>query len=212
MPYCRFVPRLTRLCRATLVSTGLSVVTSLGAESNHEFFEKKIRPLLAERCYECHSEAKKVKAGLRLDTPEGWLTGGDSGPALIPGNVDASRIIRAIRYVDLELEAMPPKSALPAEEVALLEEWIRRGAHAPSVSTSPGAVKRTGLSIEEGKKFWSFIPPADAKPPSLQRHAQWPRSEIDRFVAAEWEKRGLQPAPDADRPTLIRRAYFDLIG
>jgi hypothetical protein len=195
-----------------LVSGTLMAVTPARAETDHEFFEKKIRPLLADRCYECHSEAKKVKAGLRLDTPEGWITGGDSGPALVPGNVDASRIIRAIRYVDLELEAMPPKSALPPEEVALLEEWVRRGAHAPAASAAPAAAKRTGLSIEEGRKFWSFIPPVATKPAPLRQHAKWPQSDIDRFIAGEWEKQGLQPAADADRPTLIRRAYFDLIG
>ena len=212
MPYPKVVLRLTQLGCAMFVSIGVATTTALGAESEHEFYEKKIRPLLAERCYECHSEAKKVKGGLRLDTPEGWLTGGDSGPALSPGNVDASRIIRAVRYVDLELEAMPPKSALPAEEVALLEEWIRRGAHAPSASTGPVAAKRTGLSIDEGKKFWSFIPPAEVTPPSPRSHPKWPSSDIDRFIAAEWDKHGLQPASDADRPTLIRRAYFDLIG
>src|SRR5687768_7107837 len=96
-----------------------------------EFFEKRIRPLLAERCYECHSDDKKVKGGLALDTPEGLKLGGDSGPAIAPGNVDGSRLIRAVRSVDPEVEAMPPKSALPREEIALLEEWIRRGAPLP---------------------------------------------------------------------------------
>ena len=200
-------------CCAVLIA-GVLPATRLAAQTDpgHEFFEKKIRPLLAERCYECHSEAKKVKAGLRLDTPEGWIVGGDSGPALVPGNVDESRLIRAIRYVDLELEAMPPKSALPPHEVALLEEWVRRGAPAPAASAMPAAAKRGGLSIEEGKKFWAFVPPSTPPVPTLQEHAKWARTNIDRFIAAEWEKRGLQPAPDADRATLIRRVTFDLIG
>jgi hypothetical protein len=149
--------RVTRICRSPtwIAVVSSAVVTSLSAQTDHEFFEKKIRPLLAERCYECHSEAKKVKAGLRLDLPEGWITGGDSGPAVVPGNVEASRIIRAIRYVDLELEPMPPKSALPAEEGALLEELVRRGAPAPAMSTSPEPSKRTGLGIEDGKTLCS---------------------------------------------------------
>jgi hypothetical protein len=206
-----FIQASSPVRRAAVASCCL-LAASLTAQSDHEFFEKKIRPLLDERCYECHSEAKKVKAGLRLDHPEGWLTGGDSGPALVPGNVDGSRMIRAIRYVDLELEPMPPKSALPADEVALLEEWVRRGAPAPAAAPASSASKRSGLGINEGKKFWSFVPPADVPLPALRRHVSWPASSIDRFVAAEWEKRELEPATDADRATLIRRAFFDLIG
>ena len=200
--------------RRVVLIAGVLLAARLAAQvdQGHEFFEKKIRPLLAERCYECHSEAKKVKAGLRLDIPEGWMVGGDSGPALVPGNVEESRLIRAIRYVDLELEAMPPKSALPPHEVALLEEWVRRGAPAPAASATPAAARRTGLSIEEGKKFWAFVPPSTPPVPELQQHAKWARTDIDRFIAAEWEKRGLQHAPDSDRPTLIRRVAFDLIG
>lgn len=202
----------TRTC--VVFAAAVSLVGPVAAQSgdDHEFFEKKIRPLLAERCYECHSEAKKVKAGLRLDTPEGWITGGDSGPAVTPGNVDGSRLIRAIRYVDNELEAMPPKSALPSHEVALLEEWVRRGAPAPAMAVAPVSSKRTGLSIEEGKKFWAFVPPAQPATPGLQQHARWPHTDVDRFIAAEWEKRKLQPAPDADRAMLLRRVTFDLIG
>ena len=185
-----------------------------GAEAGDlEFFEKKIRPLLAERCYECHSADKKQKAGLRLDHVEGWMQGGDSGPAVVPGNADQSPLIKAVRYTGLEFEAMPPKSALPREEVALLEEWVKRGAPGPA-SVGPTASvrkKQVGLTLEEGHRFWAFVPPASPAPPSLGNPA-WARTAIDRFVAAKWEEKGLKPAPDADRATLFRRASFDLLG
>jgi hypothetical protein len=175
-----------------------------------EFFEKKIRPLLAERCYECHSQGKKVKGGLRLDTDGGWLAGGDSGPAVQAGNPDASLLIKAIRYTDRDLK-MPPKKKLPPEEVALLEAWVKRGAPAPTANIAGTRAKQVGLSIEEGRKFWAFIPPKRAPAPAVKNSA-WPHNDIDRFILAQIEGRGLQPARDADRPSLIRRAYFDLIG
>src|SRR5262249_15015878 len=107
-----------------------------------EFFEQKIRPLLSARCYECHSQQKKPKGGLMLDTRAGWEKGGDSGPALVPGKVEESRLIRAVRYQDPDLH-MPPKGRLPDREIALLEEWVRRGAPDPrdgsdSSATSAG--------------------------------------------------------------------------
>mgnify|MGYP003704391197 CR=1 FL=1 len=110
----------------------IATMARMADEAGIEFFEKKIRPVLVERCHECHAATGKVKAGLRLDHAEGWLRGGDSGPAVIPGKPDESPLIKAIRYTKLEFEAMPPKSALPKEEVALLEDWVRRGAPAPA--------------------------------------------------------------------------------
>ncbi|MEN9635695.1 MAG: hypothetical protein RL077_4099 [Verrucomicrobiota bacterium] len=198
-----------------------------------EFFEKKIRPILAARCYECHSDEKKIKAGLRLDTPEGWLRGGDSGPAVIPGNVAMSPLIKAVRYTGLDFEAMPPKSALPPGEVALLEEWVKRGAPAPaelgagSLAAAPTGAARprqVGLSLEAGRKFWSFVAPVSPPVPVLAPASAafgsavtvavsvWPRSPIDHFIAARWVPLGLQAAPDAARSALLRRATFDLTG
>ncbi len=202
-----------RLQCAILAVAAWGMGSSLGAAEagGIEFFEKKIRPLLVERCYECHSGEKKVKAGLRLDSPDGWLTGGDSGPAVTPGNVEQSLIIKAIRYTGLEFEPMPPKTALAADEVALLEEWVKRGAPAPAASTASAHPRQTGLSIEEGKKFWAFIPPVKAAPPQAG-HPGWARGDIDRFIAAGWEQKQLTPTTDADRATLLRRACFDLIG
>lgn len=197
---------------AVACGTLLAVGAAHGADAGDlEFFEKKIRPILAERCYECHAADKKIKAGLRLDVTEGWLQGGDSGPAVIPGNVEQSALIKAVRYTGLEFEAMPPKSALPREEQALLEEWVKRGAPGPAPSANGGRARQVGLSIEEGKKFWAFVPPAEPKVPAPPADG-WAQTEIDRFVAAAWADKGLRPAPDADRAALFRRATFDLTG
>ncbi|MDP3072793.1 MAG: DUF1553 domain-containing protein [Opitutaceae bacterium] len=185
-----------------------------------EFFEKKIRPLLIERCYECHAVEKKVKAGLRLDHAAGWLQGGDSGPAIVPGKVDESPLIKAIRYTGLDFEEMPPKTQLPRDEIALLEEWVKRGAPAPDepapVAAASDIAKKSGLTVEEGRKFWSFIPPANPPVPAASALPAalraWPRTDIDRFIAAEWGSKGLRPAPDAERAALLRRVTFDLTG
>lgn len=204
-----------------LVAVPLHATTSAG---DLEFFEKKIRPLLIERCYECHSAepGNKIKAGLRLDHPAGWLEGGDSGPAVLPGKVDESPLIKAIRYSGLDFEAMPPKSSLSKTEIALLEDWVKRGAPAPAPAATtvaggaPEAAaggRQSGMSVEAGKKFWSFVPPAAHPVPAVPAALkQWPRTDIDRFIAAAWPQKGLAPSPDADRAALFRRASFDLTG
>ncbi len=212
------MPHLTP--RAVLaVSALFAAGVARGADAaDLEFFEKKIRPLLVERCYECHSEGKKIKAGLRLDTADGWKLGGDSGPAIVPGEVDQSVLIKAVRYSGVDYEPMPPKSALPREEVALLEEWVKRGAPAPSAPAAGAGVaaarpRQVGLSLEEGRKFWAFVPPAKPAVPALPAAAgQWARTDIDRFIAARWAERELPPARDAGRAALLRRATFDLTG
>jgi len=205
--------RLRRLARACAgVAFGLPALAAADP-AGIEFFEKRIRPLLASRCLECHAAEHKIKAGLRLDHPAGWLTGGDSGPAVLPGRPDESPLIKAIRYTKLEFEAMPPRSALPREEVALLEEWVRRGAPAPAEAAPvPGATPaRRAMTVEEGRRFWSFVPPAPAAVPAPDR-AGWARTDLDRFIAARWPEKDLAPAPDADPAALLRRASFDLLG
>ena len=174
-----------------------------------EFYEKKIRPLLAENCFECHGE-QKHKGGLRLDSREGWATGGDSGPALVPGAVEASRLIKAVRYRDKEFQ-MPPKQRLSAQQVADLEQWIKLGAPAPRTAPAVAVTKRPGLSLEEGRKHWAYQPPQKPAPPAV-KDAAWPRGDLDRFILAKLEAKGLKPVADADPQTLGRRIYFDLIG
>ena len=202
----------TRHCRRFIALLGfLSVAMpalAAGAE-DAEFFEKKVRPLLAERCYECHSAEKKVKGGLRLDTREGWQTGGDTGPALVPGKPEESLLITAIRYRDKDMQ-MPPKKQLTAEEVAVFEQWVAMGAPDPRIGDA-AAKKQTGLSIEEGRKFWSYVPPQKPEPPQV-RDAAWPRGDIDRFILAKLEAHGMRPAPDATPEVLARRLHYTLTG
>ena len=185
------------------------------AEADDAFFEKEVRPLLVEHCYECHSSAKKrPKGGLRLDTRAGWSTGGDSGPALVPSDVEASRLVRAVRYDDAELQ-MPPDGKLPDGAIHALEEWVRRGAPDPRTeeAAAPGdkGASGTGALDPARAAHWSFQPMAEPAPPAV-RDAAWPRNEIDRFVLARLEAEGLAPAPEADRRTLLRRASYDLLG
>ncbi|MEQ1852801.1 MAG: DUF1549 domain-containing protein, partial [Chthoniobacteraceae bacterium] len=190
------------------------VITLLGAiqlraDEGTDFFEKKVRPLLAERCMECHSAEKKVKGGLRLDSREGWAKGGDAGPAIIPGDLEKSLLIEAVRYKNKDLQ-MPEKRKLPDAEIAILEQWVKMGAPDPR-SGGTVAKKQTGLSVEEGKKFWSYIAPKKSAPPVVKDTA-WPRSEIDRFTLAKMEEKGVRPEPDAAPGALLRRITYNLIG
>ena len=171
------------------------------ADTGAEFFEKRIRPLLAKNCYACHSSAGNVAmGGLRADSLEGLLTGGGRGPAVIPGDPDGSPLIRAIRYRD-EKFAMPPTGQLASTEVAALERWVELGA---PWGRAPSGDRNSGV-------HWSFVTLREPRRPEVA-NAEWVRSPIDAFVLARLEAEGLRPAPAADKRTLIRRAFFDLIG
>src|SRR5262249_41749309 len=172
------------------------------------FFEAKVRPLLAERCHSCHStKAGKQRGGLLLDSRAGLRKGGDSGPAGVPGPPEESLRLRAVRHQDASLQ-MPPKGKLPPREVAVLEEWVRRGAPFPGPEAGPFRPK---IDLAAGRRFWSFQPVRPCPPPAT-RDRSWARERLDSFVLAELEKLGLAPSPPADRRTLIRRATFDLTG
>jgi hypothetical protein len=176
-----------------------------------EFFEKNVRPVLAENCFGCHGPAKR-KAGLRVDSLVAILKGGDSGPAVKPGNPEESLLIRAVRYDD-EDRQMPPKGKLDANEIAALTDWVKAGALWPEVDRAPRpepAAAASKLSAED-RAFWSFQPIKQVGPPPLG-DASWPKSPIDQFVLAKLEEAGLKPVAPADKRTLIRRATFDLIG
>ncbi len=172
-----------------------------------QFFEAKIRPVLVKECYSCHSaESKKVKGGLLLDTRDGLRKGGESGPAVVPGKLTESLIIKALRHDEI---AMPPKQKLPDEVIADFERWINMGA--PDPRDGKAVVAARNIDIEAGRKFWAFQPPRRAELPKLVDTA-WPRSDIDRFILAGLEAKGLKPARDAERATLVRRASVALIG
>src|SRR5262249_22090341 len=143
------------------------------------FFESKVRPLLVEHCYECHSDRKKKpKGGLRLDSRAGWVAGGDTGPALVAGDVEHSLLVRAVRYGDSELK-MPPDEKLADGEIAVLEEWVRRGAPDPRApGAQPGGASTTSASSKEAAAtHWAFQRMADPVPPAVKDDS-WPRNEI----------------------------------
>lgn len=170
-----------------------------------EFFESKIRPILSSRCYSCHSEkSKEVKGGLKLDTREGIRAGGESGPAVVPNNLEDSLLIQAIHHETYE---MPPGDKLPDNVIQDFEDWIAMGAPDPRSKSDAGKK----LSLSEARKYWAFQLPKklDSPEPHI---SGWAYNEIDRWVAAGWNKKQLTPVGDADRATLIRRATFDLIG
>jgi len=194
-----FFKCLGLLLMGSAISTAVSAA-ELG--TNYEFFEAKVRPILVDRCYKCHStDAEKVKGGLLLDTKDGLLKGGDSGIVLVPRDPEKSKLIIAVRHTDKDLQ-MPPKEKLSPQEIADLEEWVRMGAPDPRVSSS---------STRQAKEIWSAKPLKKVSPPSV-KDAAWVRDPIDAFILSELETRQLKPAAFADKPTLIRRASIDLIG
>lgn len=198
--------------------SGLSVLLVLAcassisaADPGIEFFEKKIRPVLVEQCYSCHSaEAKKQKGGLLLDTRAGIRKGGESGPAVVPVKPKDSLILKAIRYNDENMR-MPPKGKLSEAAIRDFEEWIAMGAPDPREDPKGSVVEKKAFDLQTARKFWAYQPPRRHPAPNTKDQA-WPRTDIDRFILAKLESKNLKPFADADRTALIRRAYFDLIG
>jgi hypothetical protein len=175
-----------------------------------EFFERRIRPILAERCFECHGPVKKPKGGLRLDSRAALLHGGDTGPAIAPGEPERSLLVRAIRYAERDFR-MPPKGRLSDEQIADLTEWIRRGAPWPDGAAAKGVAPSKDFDLAKRRDFWSLRPVTRPALPVVKQ-ADWPRSPIDYFLLAKLEGAGLRPAAPADRHTLLRRVTFNLTG
>ncbi len=211
--------RFTLACLASL--SGFFVLVRAADEpspqpefsaENIEFFESKIRPVLVEECYECHStRSATVEAGLTLDSRAALIEGGDSGAVIAPGSPEESLLIQAISYRS-ETLAMPPQRKLTAEVQRDFATWVRLGAPWPpgeTPSTRADAAAWDWPTIREA--HWAWRPVAQPEPPPV-RDQDWPRSELDHFVLARLEASGLTPAPAVDRRTLIRRAYFDLLG
>jgi mono/diheme cytochrome c family protein len=199
-----------------VLACALATTASEPDRAGADFLETRVRPVLAEHCYACHSsQAKKLKGGLLLDSLEGMRKGGQTGPAVVPGKPDESLLVQAVRYED-ELTRMPPKGKLPDAAIAALEQWIKDGAEGPSAR--PGAVppatpgvKPRGFDLATARKHWAYQPIKRHDPPPVKNRS-WPRSPIDVFVLARLEASGLTPSPPADRRTLLRRTYYDLIG
>ena len=173
------------------------------------FFEAKIRPVLIENCYECHSvESGKSKGGLVLDSRQGIREGGDNGPAVVPGDVGASLLFAAISHSDPDLEMPPKKAQLPAAVIADFEAWIRLGALDPRDAKSQLA--NHGVDLEEGRQFWAFQKPVREDVPTGK--TDWARRPLDHYIQASLEANGLAPRPDAEPNILLRRVHFDLVG
>ena len=174
-----------------------------------EFFEKKIRPVLASKCYACHGD-KLASSGLRLDFKGGWERGGNRGTAIIPGDPDGSLLIKAISYRDPQLK-MPPGGRLSEAEMADLSEWVRTGATDPRAAPPSKPPGPSEIDFTEARKFWAFQPIRRYTPPTVKNRS-WARSPIDAFLCAKLEANGLTPASQADKPTWLRRVTFDLTG
>jgi mono/diheme cytochrome c family protein len=176
-----------------------------------EFFEAKVRPVLVQHCFECHSaKAKKLKGGLLLDSRAGMLAGGDLGPALVPGEPDKTRFLEAISHKNLKLK-MPQKYKLPDAVIADLTAWVKMGTPWPDekfVKKNP----YTDFDLAKRKaEHWCWQPIRAEQPPSVKDTA-WATSDVDRFLLAKLEAKGLKPAPPAEPRVLLRRLHFDLIG
>ncbi|HVW37467.1 MAG TPA: DUF1549 domain-containing protein, partial [Pirellulales bacterium] len=187
------------------------------AEANAEsvaFFEKRIRPLLVQHCYECHSaDAKQVEGELLVDSRLALRRGGYSGPAVVPGDPEQSLLVKAVRYNNPDLQ-MPPKAKLSAAEIADLEAWVKLGAPDPRQAPAAPPKKKT-FDVSAAQSFWSFQPLTNPAAPQVDDQvagADWARNDIDRFILAKLAEHKLRPLADADKRTLLRRATFDLTG
>lgn len=203
---CLHAALLLLICTLPFKESRAADETHALTDAEAEFFESKIRPVLVQHCYECHAaDSKNVKGGLLLDSRDAIRKGGDSGPAVVPGKVDASLLIDALRYDSFE---MPPKGKLPDEVIEDFVKWVQQGAPDPRVG---GTVQTTEIDFEEARKFWSFQAVERPDVPEVRR-ADWPQNEIDHFVMRRLEQQNLVPVAAAEKRHLIRRATFDLIG
>lgn len=200
---------------AMITALAVTSTSALAAEEptpeGLAFFEQKIRPVLVEHCYSCHSvaarDAKKLQGELYLDSAGGLLTGGENGPSIVSGKSAESRLIKALKYDGLE---MPPAGKLADEVVADFAKWIDMGAPDPRGGDAPTTDKRE-IDLAEGRKWWSFQPLKVVEPPKV-RNASNVQTPVDQFIVAAHEREGLTPNSPATKEKLIRRAYFDVIG
>jgi hypothetical protein len=199
----------------TLLCFGLSCLSNLAVSADEpvrggeDFFESRIRPVLVKRCFKCHS-GEKSEGKLRLDGREALLLGGQSGRVVVPGDPNASLLIRAVRRVDNDLR-MPPddKDKLTDDEVRDFVAWVKMGMPYPDAEDRPLVSPVTDL--REARQFWSLQPVDNPQPPNVELR-DWPRSEIDRFVLAKLKANQMKPSGLAEKHALIRRVTYDLTG
>ncbi len=206
--------RFTTAVLSSVLAWTAGSVGVLAATSGPEFFETKIRPVMAEHCYECHSaSAKKLKGGLRMDGREELLKGGDTGPAIVAGKPESSLLVTAMAHRDKDLEMPPKKDRLPAAVIADFERWIREGAVWPAGDAASAASKPAAFNLEERKRkqAWLWEAPRRQKIPAV-KDARWPLGAEDWFILHRLEEAGLPPAPAADDRTWLRRVHFVITG
>jgi hypothetical protein len=203
--------RITKARPAGLLLTFWMAASAFAQSADSpDFFESKVRPLLANQCYSCH--AASALGGLRLDSRDALLKGGKSGPAVNPGDPDSSLLIKAVRQTDPGLKMPMGAAKLKDSEIESLVAWVKAGAAWPAssaVSAAPAAGKYA--IAPERRAFWSIQPLANPEPPAV-KDPRWARTTIDRFILAHLQKEGLEPVKPANRRDLLRRAYFDLTG
>ena len=175
-----------------------------------DFFIREVQPILRENCFKCHSHsAEKIKGGLVLDSLDGMLTGGDTGPAIIPGDVEKSLLIKAIRYKDEDLQMPPKDKKLSESQITTIEQWVKDGAIWPGQTGKPRKVR--GKISDEDRQWWAFQPLMKVEAPKADA-AGWAKNDVDRFIFAKLAENRLHPSPEASRIALARRLYFDLWG
>ena len=170
----------------TLVFITVVYLPAMAATEAEEmaFFESKVRPILVEHCYSCHSkDAKKVRGELWLDTKDGWLKGGESGPVIVPGQPEKSLFVDVLSYKGTI--QMPPKGKLADKDIAILSEWVKRGAHDPRKGQSKGPVTRK-IDFEAAKNYWAWQPLRNPSVPKVM-NSNWCKNDIDRFLMHQME-------------------------
>ncbi|MBK73357.1 MAG: hypothetical protein CMO76_07940 [Verrucomicrobiales bacterium] len=200
------------------VFSAVAVDTATPNAEQLEFFENKVRPLLADKCYRCHSakaeEKGKLKAGLFLDSRAGLLLGGDSGSALTPGDPSKSFLVEAVNYRNEDME-MPPKGKLKDEQIKILTDWVKMGAPWPRAESTSEIAQAQPKEAYDWDRFrrehWSFKPVKKSDLPPVENRS-WPRSPIDYYTLSKLEAKNLEPNASAEKRILIRRAYLDLTG
>lgn len=189
-----------------LAGRGAEPVEAATAEQL-KYFETHVRPLLVEKCDKCHNE-KKQNGELRVDSREGLLRGGESGPAVVVGHLDESLLLEAVNYRSFE---MPPEGKLSEDQIGHLTKWIEMGAPWPAGETVAAAHPRGRELTAEDRAYWAFQPVKRVEPPTIEGD-QWSRTAVDHFILAKIREAQLEPAPEADRVTIARRLFLDLTG
>lgn len=197
---------------SVLLLSGLSYSSAQITKEQSDFFENKVRPILSEHCYSCHSlEQNKSKGGLTLDTRDGWMTGGDDGQVIVPEHPEQSSLIKAIGYMDPDLQMPPKGEKLSDADIETLTQWVKMGAPDPRINDKSAVKKKlTGLTAQ-ARAHWAYQP---VKAPSVPdvKQPEWCKTPVDNFVLAKMEEHQLTPSSPASREALIRRAYYDLTG